>query len=386
MIPFQVEVQVELEDLEDEDNEQDQELFEIDPFDTVVGQEEPDSDSDEEVDEEKSLSDLSSDGEDMDDEAQPFEIPTNLKHIQNMVKKLDAVLILIFEHFHRAHTSITTSGMLPSISSPYLPPLPPMGSPSLSGTPSSSTVALLGTEDATPTPSSPSPPLSQPQNFQNSKTFLRTQFHSLLAIFDRTILRTFKSRYTQFLIFWYTSLDPEFSDIFQGMLVDRALFENSADSTTQNNTPAVTRAAAASYIGSFVSRATFIDREGTRRVVAVLCEYLKAHLDAVEEMLREDALGSGSVRPHTVFYAVTQAVFLIFCFRWRDLLEDEEGEEELLLEGPSKTGRKWISQLNIMQRVVSSILNPLQVSRFFHGPSSYTSHRYFLKRSAHLMS
>lgn len=267
-----------------------------------------------------------------------------------MVKKLDAILTLIFDHFHRTHTSIATSGTIPLPSSdlPPLPPTSPLSSPL--GTPILEYLAseqlTLGT-DITP----PTVPPAQPE----SRTFLRTQFHTLLSIFDRTILRTFKSRYTQFLIFWYTSLDPEFSDVFQGMLVDRALFENSADSTTQNNTPAVTRAAAASYLGSFVSRAAFVDREGTRRVVGVLCDFLKAHLDTIEVL---DGFMSGSMEQNTVFYAVTQAVFLIFCFRWRDLLEDEQEEDEILAK---KGGKKWMPQLNILQRAVTSTYNPLRV-------------------------
>ncbi|KNZ77234.1 RNA polymerase I-specific transcription initiation factor rrn3 [Termitomyces sp. J132] len=198
---------------------------------------------------------------------------------------------------------------------------------------------------------------------ERRRDILRTQFHTLLAIFDRTILRTFKSRYTQFLLFWYTSLDPEFADIFQGMLVERALLESSTDGFSHISTPIVTRAAAASYIGSFVSRATFVDREDTRRVVGVLCEFLKAHLDRVEEIMREGGTGAeiGGMAQHTVFYAVAQTVFLIFCFRWRDLLEDEEGDDEFLIGRKTEGGTRWIPQLGVLQRVVTSILNPLRV-------------------------
>jgi RNA polymerase I-specific transcription initiation factor RRN3 len=342
--------------LEQEEAAQDQDLFELDPFDVVIGQEEADSDSDSDDEGEgDNLSDLSSDAGDMDDEAQPLEIATNVKHITDMVKKLDAILTLIFDHFHRAHTSIATLGTLPQSLSdlPPLPPLTPLSSPL--GTPIPSQLEPPTSDQ--PSVSNISPP-SQSETLERSKTFLRTQFLTLLSIFDRTILRTFKSRYTQFLIFWYTSLDPEFSDIFQGMLVDRALFENSADSTTQNNTPVVTRAAAASYLGSFVSRAVFVDREGARRVVSVLCEFLGAHLEAVEELVRGDGDVVSSMTQNTVFYAVTQAVFLIFCFRWRDLLEDEQDEDELLI---GKGGKKWMLQLNVLQRVVTSSLNPLRV-------------------------
>ena len=346
--------------MEEEEAARDQDVFEVDPFDTVVGQEEADSDSDDEG-EGDNLSDLSSDAGDMDDEVQPFEMATNMKHIQDMVKKLDAILTLIFDHFHRAHTSITTSGMLPPPPSnlPPLPSLSPLSSPL--GTPVSSQPEPTSEQpisvSTTPPPESPLLP-SQSETLQHGETFLRAQFHTLLSIFDRTILRTFKSRYTQFLIFWYTSLDPEFADVFQGMLVDRALFENNVDSTTLNTTPAVTRAAAASYLGSFVSRAVFVDREGARRVVAVLCEFLRAHLEAVEELVRGGEHMLGGMSQNSVFYAVTQAVFLIFCFRWRDLSEVEQEEDELLI---GKGGKKWMPQLNVLQRVVTSILNPLRV-------------------------
>ena len=119
---------------------------------------------------------------------------------------------------------------------------------------------------------------------EEGKALRRAQFHTLLAIFDRTILRTFKSRNTQFVLFWYSSLDPEFADLFQGMLVSKALLEE--------DQPPVTRAAAASYIASFVSRAQFVDREGARRVVQVLCNFLRARLDVFDAMAR-DALGRG---------------------------------------------------------------------------------------------
>ncbi|KAF5387925.1 hypothetical protein D9615_000645 [Tricholomella constricta] len=373
-IQIDVEIQVELEELDEEDEVNQDDVFELDPFDTVLGQEGEDSDSENDDDEEDdgNLSDISSTAGDMDDVAQAPEIPTNLTYIEDMVKKLDAILTLIFDHFHRNHTSITTSGTLQL--PPPLPDLPPIDglpsfpmSPLLSPSVQSSSSDLQPFTQSTSSPTIPatSTPQKEPSESESSerrRSLLRTQFHTLLAIFDRTILRTFKSRYTQFLIFWYTSLDPEFADIFQGMLVERALFEVAADGLTHTNTPAVTRAAAASYIGSFVSRATFVDREGARRVVGVLCGFMAAHLDGVEELVREGGLGLlGGMAQHTVFYAVAQAVFLIFCFRWRELLEDDDGDDEFLMGSPDKGGKKWIPQLGVLQRVVMSILNPLRV-------------------------
>ncbi|KAG6832183.1 hypothetical protein H0H92_004915 [Tricholoma furcatifolium] len=355
-IQIDVEVQVELEELDEQEAGQD-ELFELDPFDTVVGQEGDDSDSEADSDDEDiedNLSDISSVAEDLDDDFETPELPPNIAYLQDMVRKLDSILTLIFGHFKSNYTSITTNG---TMQPPRLPDLPPIQDlPSL-------TLSTTSTTSSTLSPFSTAVPNLQKSvadTPERRKQLLSAQFNILLSIFDRTILRTFKSRYTQFLLFWYTSLDPEFADIFQGMLVERALLPFSKDGVTQTLTPIVTRAAAASYIGSFVSRASFVDRAGTRRVVGMLCNFLKKHLDETEEILREEGstAGVGSMAQHAVFYAVTQAVFLIFCFRWRDLLVDEDDDDEGTMH---ESGNKWVPHLNPLKRVVTSILNPLKV-------------------------
>ncbi|KAF8914242.1 RNA polymerase I-specific transcription initiation factor RRN3 [Gymnopilus junonius] len=430
-IQIDVEIQIELEELEEEETPDEQDLFELDPFDVVLGQEPSTSDiSDSEgEDEGDNFSDLSSDAGDLDDFDlhRPAEMPTNVRHIQDMVKKLDSILFLLFEHFERTKAAIGRTLESRPMSPMELPPLPPLDSTPLTTLefvrPPTPCVNLKATT-LPPLTQHPTSNISLPgtapshltnRPIPNDKTTLRTQFLSLLSIFDRTILRTFKSRYTQFLLFWYASLDPEFSDVFQGMLVERALMTSSTETAlhlpnsngdnesgsngqAHSMTPELTRAAAASYIGSFVSRAKFVDRDGTRRVVGVLCEFLRTHLDGVEADLRAGlGFGSGSVispshaqaaaaigailasGQHAVFYAVTQAVFLIFCFRWRDLVGgDDVDEDELDLDLSSdisfdaqgrKSGRgasaigkdKWMPELLVLKRVVTSILNPLKV-------------------------
>ncbi|TFK22355.1 RNA polymerase I-specific transcription initiation factor RRN3 [Coprinopsis marcescibilis] len=347
-IQIDVEIQVELEELDDEEDDAPMAgVFEFDPFDVVVGQEGEGWDSDEENGNDDGddigddFSDISSEGEDPDD-ANHVELPTNVKHVQDMVKKLDAILTLMFEHFRRTLTQ---------------PQPPPPEEPTSSPEPPSSSTQL--------DPEIPVPPSTQNSETSRSEV-VRMTFDALLSIFDRTILNTFKSRYTQFLIFWYTSLDHEFADIFQGMLVDRALFSPTHISATSNpsSTAELTRAAAASYIGSFVSRATFVDKEGTRRVVGVLCDYLSAHLDGVDEAIREQGsswIASTTPSQHTIFYAVAQAVFLIFCFRWRDLQEELDLDDDPLSSPSRAVKDKWIPHLHVLKRVVLSALNPLKI-------------------------
>ncbi|KIJ57003.1 hypothetical protein M422DRAFT_198368 [Sphaerobolus stellatus SS14] len=313
-IQIDVEIQIEMEELEGEDGAQvDGEIFALDVFDIVVGQE-GDSDSDSgDDDDDGDISDVSSAGGDPDEQA--AEIRQDVTHVREMVTKLDGMLKLLFDFFNRTYNFINH---------------PP---------------SLENTSSKTPIPSDVvSPPTV------HSRELRRTQFITLLSIFDRTIIRTFKSRYTQFLIFWFSSLDPEFTDMFQGMLVSKALLED--------NQPIVTRAAAASYIASFVSRAQFVDANNARMVVGLLCDFLAAHLDWCAAM--GDDLDFHSTQ-HTVFYAVAQAVFLIFCFRWRDFRLDEEHEELDDLSFDVSTRKKWIPKLDVVQRVITSELNPLMV-------------------------
>ncbi|KAI0057541.1 RNA polymerase I-specific transcription initiation factor RRN3 [Artomyces pyxidatus] len=322
-IQIDVEIQVELEELEAADATQEQaDLFDLDPFDTVVGQEAADdSDSEDDLDEGDNISDLSSEaGELEDDASHSADGPLDFNHITDMVTKLDAILYIIFNHLSRTHISL-------------LEPSPP-DTPNSSDPPSRSESPLLSSKASS----------SIPLSAERRKVLLRSRFHTLLSIFDRTILRTFKSRYTQFLVFWFASLDPEFSDTFQGTLVSKALLEP--------DQPVVTRAAAASYIASFVSRAAFVDREGARNVVRVLCRFLRHQLELFEGSTLDCA-------PLGVFYAVAQAVFLVFCFRWRDLLEDEPADE--FDDFGAAPRRKWMEELNIVQRIVTCALNPLKM-------------------------
>ncbi|KAF8437292.1 RNA polymerase I-specific transcription initiation factor RRN3 [Boletus edulis BED1] len=314
-LQIDVEIQVELEELEQDDTLENGDLFEFDPFDVVVGQEGDESGSD--VGEDDLDSDVSTDvssDDGSEDDKEP-DLPSNVRHMQEMVNKLDHVLKLIFDHFNRLHNVTET----PTVSSP-----------------------------TAPHSDSPFSPLDTPQSLspESMHAMRAAQFYTLLAIFDRAIIRTFKSRYTQFLLFWYSSLDPEFSDLFQGLLVEKALIGQ--------DVPIVTRAAAASYIASFVSRAQFVDREGARRMVTVLCTFLQNHLDAFDKIIQAGQ-EPPSLAHHNVFYAIVQAVFLIFCFRWRDLQEEFDEVEAY----PGR--KKWMNELDVVQRMITSPLNPLKV-------------------------
>ncbi|KAG9104258.1 hypothetical protein FRC06_004006 [Ceratobasidium sp. 370] len=301
-----VEIQVELEDLDEENDADPADVFNLDAFDNVIGEEDPLQTG--QLDDEENfidgLSDISSEDGDL-PEHDITEGPANVAHIQDMVSKLDAVLSLVFEH--------------------------------LAATPSEPLSFFSW--------SSANVPATPDRQFEMRSA----QLWILIAIFKRTIVKTHKSRYTQFLLFWYSSLHPDFTDVFLGVLMDRLM-----DTTL----PDMARVGAASYVASFISRAKHADTSSARGVVGVLCNYLRDAVDEVEEREAQDPSFTPVVSRHALFYAVAQAVFLIYCFRWRELGEDPD---VVLVEGDDGPPKVWMPELLVVQRAISCALNPLKI-------------------------
>lgn len=239
----------------------------------------------------------------------------SIKRILENRSKLDSILKVLFDHLAAVH-----SGRLLS-------------------TPTNSFNGDVGTTTPTETTPTPETPAS-PELIAHRLSVFRT----LLDIFDRLLLRTFKTRNTQFLLFYLCSLEHSSSDHFVGVLLDRALFQIDA--------PAVTRVAAAGYVASYISRAKFVDAGMTRKVVKHLCIFLEAEMD-------EASLAGGGTAQHLpVIYAVAQALFYIFCFRWKDLLDEGDDDEIGLVD----SGRRWMLGLETVKKAVGSSFNPLKVS------------------------
>lgn len=208
-------------------------------------------------------------------------------------------------------------------------------------------------------PTAPTSP--SPEDEEAREVARHSLFQQLLNLFTRSILPTFKCRHVQFLLFWFCSLEPDFADFYLGLLIHKAIYSSpvgagddsfrldggskgSGSSSKQRGDPIVLRQAAASYVASFVSRAKYISPQYTRTVVFNLCSFLEAHLEEHSTAVRdvqhygEAGVDDGTARlamaqpgsdEHAIFYAVAQAVFYIFCFRWQDLRNgDDAGRDE----------------------------------------------------------
>lgn len=367
-----MEIQIELEDL-DEDDEIAKSFqastFNDDPLSKLVSEsldlrdDELDkamNDAEEELDIEDIESEQGSvDGESVVSEKELDE--ARYKRLQQLRAKVDALSLHFLRHLERVFVGGSEKNakrkQLAAYGSPAssrpASPTKPGRTPSVSFAPLPSMVPLL-------------PPIHR--SFTHPEGRLQ-HFQTLLSLFDRLILPTLHCRRAQFIVFWCCSLSPAYTDLFLGLIVSRALFEQ---------TPAaVSRIAAASYIASFVSRAKYIDDQQTRTVVG----YLTAYVDGILTEVRVDPQAVVSSNGLAVFYTVCQALMMIFCFRWKALRsetnrhslpptdlapsfaddmemdEDEGGEVEDGSDEP-----EWIPDLKILQKAIHSQLNPLMVS------------------------
>ena len=326
-------------------------------FDRFVGDEDESDDEDDENEASGNLDDLSSgsdeDGDDTEGEQdkpkQTALSPKALKRLKDMAAKLDAIMRAVFDFLLRLSSQPTSAAATPM--------------------PIEKRRSFLSDAAALPSPGSAATANIAQQMVINgmamphlSSTLLKRTINDvLLAIFDEKVLQTFKTRHVQFIFFWYSSLSPEFADNFSGALLGRALDER--------DTPVVTRISAAAYTASFVARANSIDATAARRVMALLCTYLEDELEELRVITAEADLALSAAeraknieqmtRKRVVFYAICQATLYIFCFRWRDFLQETENDIEELEGVPPS--RRWMSELEAIRTAVSSSFNPLQV-------------------------
>lgn len=373
--------------------------LEEDPFDAAVdGLSESDSgsesDDDDDVLDSGGLGDLSDDDSDggARNGARLSETQTQkrLKGVRELVAKLDAIMAVVLKHLEAQNRRyLDISNGLTSSAAPRAE-----GSGSGTHSPLSAAPAALET--------SPERALALRGN----------QFQMLLGVFARAVLPTFKSRHVQFLMFYHASLDGDFADVLLGFLISKAIYgiaspadapHTGAAAGAEGAEPAIMRVAAASYVASLVSRARYISPKDCRAVMLNLCAFLEAHLEvhalAAATQQQQQQGQSAITGPHAVFYAVTQAAFYIFCFRWRDLridLDDGASDGQLATSFSSSvgvspspapaapvaatmsaSGAKWSEGLSVLQRAITSALNPLAhcsptVVRQFAGVAQHT--------------
>ena len=150
--------------------------------------------------------------------------------------------------------------------------------------------------------------------FANQTTDVSDDFGLLLQQFSTTILPTYRSRHTQFILFHFAQSSSWLIDWFTGVCIAQA-FDPAR--------PLVFKQIAAAYVGSFVARAANMTKEMVREVFRIV------GANIVSYCKKEEADCKGpDVRRFGDFYAATQALLYIFCFRWRELMINTEDRDE----------------------------------------------------------
>ncbi|EFQ99863.1 RNA polymerase I-specific transcription initiation factor rrn3 [Nannizzia gypsea CBS 118893] len=172
----------------------------------------------------------------------------------------------------------------------------------------------------------------------------------LLAHFKSIILPTYRSRHAQFVLFHFAQASPIFVDRFAAICIEIILSKSQ---------PVIIRQYAAAYLASFVARGAHVPGDAIRDVFNLLGSHALALLSSYEADCRGPDL-----RRYSPFYSTAQALFYIFCFRWKDLTN---AAVEAEAEGNSlphlNVDEVSFSQemTNTLHRTIYSKLNPLKV-------------------------
>ncbi|KAK8048880.1 RNA polymerase I specific transcription initiation factor RRN3 [Apiospora phragmitis] len=123
-------------------------------------------------------------------------------------------------------------------------------------------------------------------------------------------------------------------DLFCGTLINTAF---------ESNRPLVLRQAASAYLASFVARGAMVP-DKMRSTYEVNCR-------------------GPDVRRYAPFYSLMQALMYIFCFRWKDLIQEvPEDVDEDELSSYLDQDITWIPDVKeVLRRNIYSKLNPLKV-------------------------
>jgi RNA polymerase I-specific transcription initiation factor RRN3 len=177
----------------------------------------------------------------------------------------------------------------------------------------------------------------------------QNMFDTLLSHFRNIILPTYRSRHTQFLLFHFAQTSEHLVDTFAGECVELAFKSGRA---------AVLKQSAAAYLASFVARGAHVPPHVVRDVF----DYIGTCLDTIRDENEQTCRGPDLQRYGT-FYATTQALLYIFCFRWRDLLVSSDDDEVFDEDDPTSLHNlEWHAGVKeLLWRTIYSKLNPLKI-------------------------
>ncbi|KAB5536570.1 RNA polymerase I-specific transcription initiation factor RRN3-domain-containing protein [Coniochaeta sp. 2T2.1] len=176
-------------------------------------------------------------------------------------------------------------------------------------------------------------------------------YENMLSDFSNVVLPTYRSRHSQFLVFYFGQKSTRLTEMFVGTLFNIAF---------ESNRPSVVKQSAVAYLASFVARGARVTGDQVQTIARTLLNYMDYHRHNYEPECRGPDL-----RRYTQYYMNFQALLYLFCFRWRDLINLENSSPRIDPEDPtSYLGQDldWMMGLKSgLQNNIFSKLNPLKV-------------------------
>lgn len=147
-------------------------------------------------------------------------------------------------------------------------------------------------------------------------------FSTLMNSFQKTMMDTYKLKFTQFLIFYVCSLSPSIlGEKFTSLLCDILTSTHRAPNT---------RMSAAAYLASFLARAKYLPlniiSSSLKRIVSWCIGYTPREIEKKGALTVDAGV-------HGVLYSACQAIMYVLCFRMKTLLDDPN-EREILYKLP----------------------------------------------------
>ncbi|RDX66034.1 RNA polymerase I-specific transcription initiation factor RRN3, partial [Mucuna pruriens] len=181
-------------------------------------------------------------------------------------------------------------------------------------------------------------------------------FDVLLASFQRTVLNAYKSKFTQFVMFYACSLDPE------GCGVKFAMVLNDMFGCDVN--PPITRMSAVAYLASYLSRAKFLSSALVTSITQSLVDWCYAYCKLHDFHMNP--------RAHQVFYSGCQAIMYILCFRMRSLMDIPRLKLQLLNMPMEAIWKHKLSPLKVcLPTVVMEFLRQAKAAQLFMTSESF---------------
>ncbi|KAL1860643.1 hypothetical protein VTK73DRAFT_7227 [Phialemonium thermophilum] len=178
-----------------------------------------------------------------------------------------------------------------------------------------------------------------------------TCYEDILSDFSNIVLPTYKSRHSQFLVFYFAQKSKHLTEMFVGTLFNIAF---------ESTRPSIVKQSAVAYLASFVARGARVDTEQVRTIACTLLNYMDYHRANYEPDCRGPDL-----RRYSQFYALSQGLLYLFCFRWRDLVDLERSSPTIDRDDPTSflgQDLQWIDSFRSrLQNNIYSRLNPLKV-------------------------